>query len=46
VASTSEASGNRLVVFVDDGSPGVTGTVVATAPSNTIFRGVALSPHP
>jgi len=46
VASTAESSANRLVVFVDEGSPGVTGIVIATAPSNTIFRGVALSPHP
>ena len=46
VASTAEATGNRLVLFVDDGGPNVTGTVIATAPSNTIFRGVALSPHP
>ena len=46
VASTAESSANRLVVFVDDGSPNVTGTVITTAPSNTIFRGVALSPHP
>jgi hypothetical protein len=45
VASTSDATANRLVVFVDDGSPVVTGTVIATAGSNTIFRGVALSPH-
>jgi hypothetical protein len=46
VASTAEASGNRLVLFVDDGAPNVSGTVIATAPPNTIFRGVALSPHP
>lgn len=45
VASTAELSANRLVVFVDDGSPNATGTVFATAPSNTIFRGVALSPQ-
>jgi hypothetical protein len=46
VASTSDAAGNRLVLFVDDGAPNVTGTVIATAPPDTIFRGVALSPHP
>ena len=45
VASTSETSANRLVVFIDDGSPSPVGHVVASAPSNTIFRGVALSPH-
>jgi hypothetical protein len=45
VASTAEPSPNRLVVLVDDGSPAVTGAAVATAPSNTVFRGVALSPH-
>ena len=46
VASTAETSANRLVVFVDDGSPSPVGTAVVAAPSNTIFRGVALSPHP
>ena len=46
VASTAESNANRLVVFVDEGSSDVTGTVIATAPSNTIFRGVALSPRP
>jgi hypothetical protein len=46
VASTAEASGNRLVAFVDDGSPNPTGIVVATAATNTVFRGVALSPRP
>jgi len=46
VSSTAESSPNRLVIFVDEGSPSVTGTVVATAPANTIFRGVALSPQP
>jgi hypothetical protein len=45
VASTAETSGNRLVAFLDDGSPNPTGIVVATAPNNTMFRGVALSPH-
>jgi len=33
------------VTFVDDGSTAVTGTVVATSPTNTAFRGVALSPR-
>jgi hypothetical protein len=46
VASTAESRANRLVVFVDEGSLAVTGTVIATAPSNMIFRGVARSPHP
>ena len=46
VASTAESSPNRLVIFVDEGSSSVTGTVIATAPANTIFRGVALSPQP
>jgi hypothetical protein len=35
-----------LVVFDDDGSSNPRGRVIATAASNTIFRGVALSPHP
>jgi len=41
MASTAEASPNRLVVFVNDGA----GTVVGNAATNTIFRGVAVSPH-
>ena len=45
MASTAENSPNRLVVFVDDGVTAVTGTPVATAGANTVFRGVALSPH-
>jgi len=45
MASTAETAMNRLVVFVDDGVNPVTGNVVATAATNTIFRGVALSPH-
>ena len=34
----------RLVSFVDDGTS-APGTVVATSPTNTVFRGVALSPR-
>jgi len=46
MASTADpASASRLVVFVDTGSGTATGTVVATAPANTVFRGVAVSPH-
>ncbi|HEY7373662.1 MAG TPA: hypothetical protein VIF57_15985 [Polyangia bacterium] len=41
MASTAEDSPNHLVVFVNDGP----GSVVAPAPANTTFRGVALSPH-
>jgi hypothetical protein len=46
VATSADTSGNRLVVFLDDGSPDPVGTAIATAPANTIFRGVALSPRP
>jgi hypothetical protein len=47
IATTGEASGNvdRLVVFVDSGSPTPTGKVLLSAPANATFRGVALSPH-
>jgi hypothetical protein len=41
MASTAEGSPNRLVLFVNDGA----GTVVGTAGLNTVFRGVAVSPH-
>jgi hypothetical protein len=45
LATTAEASMNRLVVFVDDGGATVNGTVISTAAANTIYRGVAVSPH-
>ena len=44
MATTAEAT-NRLVVFVDTGIGTPTGTAVATAAANTVFRGVAVSPH-
>jgi hypothetical protein len=46
MASTAETGTDRLVVFVDEGAGAPVGTVVATSPTNTMFRGVALSPHP
>ncbi len=45
MASTAESGTDRLVVFVDDGVSVPVGTPVATSPVNTMFRGVALSPH-
>jgi hypothetical protein len=45
MASTAESGTDRLVVFVDDGGAARAGTPVATSPVNTMFRGVALSPH-
>jgi len=42
-ATTVEASGNRLVRVVDDGSTSPTAVVIATAPGNTVYRGVALA---
>jgi hypothetical protein len=45
MASTAENSPNRLVVFVDTGSGTPSATAMATAASNTTFRGVAVSPH-
>jgi hypothetical protein len=46
MASSADASPNRLVVFVDENN-NVTpaGSVVGNSDPNTIFRGVALSPH-
>ena len=44
MATTAEPT-NRLVVFVDTGVGTPTGTAVATAAANTVFRGVAVSPH-
>jgi hypothetical protein len=45
IASTAETGTNRLVVFVDDGTAAPVGTPIASSPANTIFRGLALSPH-
>ncbi len=45
MASTAESGTDRLVVFVDDGGSTPVGTPVATSPVNTMFRGLALSPH-
>jgi hypothetical protein len=45
-ATTTETSVNRIVRFFDDfvnQSP--TATVLATSPTNMLFRGVAISPH-
>jgi hypothetical protein len=45
MASSAESGTDRLVVFVDDGVTTPVGTPVATSPVNTMFRGLALSPH-
>jgi hypothetical protein len=49
VATTFEANDpatpNHLVVFQDNGSASV-GSVIAAAPTNTIFRGISIWPHP
>lgn len=42
VATTTD---NRLVRLVDDGSPAPAAAVLATAPANTAFRGVAFAPR-
>lgn len=44
VATTTESSQNKIFVVVDDGSANPAGTIVATAPANEVFRGVAQSP--
>jgi hypothetical protein len=43
-ACSSEGSFNRLIAINDLGS-GSTATTLATAPANTIFRGLAFSPY-
>ena len=45
IAISSDTNNNRIVSFVDDGVAIPTGSVLASAPSNMIFRGVALAPH-
>ncbi|MBI5534687.1 MAG: TonB-dependent receptor [Deltaproteobacteria bacterium] len=43
IATTTETA-NRVVAIVDDGSANPPATVLATAATNTAFRGVAISP--
>jgi hypothetical protein len=45
VATTGEATQNKLVVVVDDGSASPLATTIATAASATMFHGVALEPQ-
>ena len=47
VATTGESNGaaDRIVLFVDSGSAVPVGTVLLSAPTNTTFRGLALSPR-
>jgi hypothetical protein len=44
VATTSEATENHIVSFIDDGSSQASLTVLADAPVNTAFRGIAFAP--
>lgn len=44
IGTTAAASANAVVVFVDDGSASPTGSVIATAPANTAYRGIAFAP--
>jgi hypothetical protein len=44
VATTTETSQNKIFVVVDDGSMNPMGNIVATAPQNEVFRGVAQNP--
>jgi hypothetical protein len=45
IATGAETTAERIVVFVDDGSPTITGTPLVSSSTNMIFRGVAFSPH-
>jgi hypothetical protein len=47
VATTNDTGNqaNRIVTLVDDGSANPTLTVIAVAPSNVVYRGVAPNPH-
>jgi DNA-binding beta-propeller fold protein YncE len=45
VYATTAATPNAIVGYVDDGSLSPTGTVLATAATNTAFRGIALGPY-
>jgi hypothetical protein len=45
IGATAELSGNRIVSVMDDGSLAPAATVLATAPANTVYRGVAFAPQ-
>jgi hypothetical protein len=45
IATTTAATANTVVAFVDDGSAAPAGTVIATAPALTVYRGIAFAPH-
>ena len=45
MATTAETGTDRLVVFADGGTAPPTVLYTVTSPPNTMFRGVALSPH-
>ena len=45
VATTAETANNRIYVFVDSGSGSPTSTLMGTSSNNTLYRGVAFSPH-
>jgi hypothetical protein len=47
IANTAEGDTtlNRVVIFVETSDTTATATTLLTAPANTFFRGVALSPH-
>ncbi len=44
LATSTLTSANTIVRFVDDGSAAPVGTVIATAPTNTAYRGIAFAP--
>src|SRR6266404_2416841 len=43
-STAAESSANNLVRLIDDGSPTPTAILLATAPTNTAYRGVSLAP--
>jgi hypothetical protein len=45
VASTMGMTPNRVAVFVDDGSPTITGSTILTGTTSLVYRGVALPPY-
>jgi hypothetical protein len=45
LATSNTVSGNLVVSYTDDGASTPTPTTLATAPSNTGYRGISLAPH-
>jgi hypothetical protein len=45
-ATSDQTSANNVIRVIDDGSATPAGVIIATAPANTVYRGITLAPQP